>query len=252
MHFPRLLLSHMKHCSLIAIVLALMIFSQNQIKAEDDRYEVKEVYQSDLSYLNQESKPYRIRYANSEELKNRTSPRMDGEKYDKYTSFAVIFGSWGVEYSKQEFWGNWYLRDGSASHTGQFHKDPSERGEIEVYYISYTFGQNFTFTITQPFYAKGDVVIGVPNNDHDYFVLEDEGSKTITPDEMTLMPMLDFGITIWNLEIFYKWNIPRPEFSGFKCVGNGTKGSCIDPDSQDGLSWGSESPEQIIGVGIVF
>ena len=246
MHFSLLSLSHMKHCSLIAIVLALMIFSQNQIKAEDDRYEVKEVYQSDLSYLNQESKPYRIRYANSEEVKNRTSPMLDGEKYDKYTSFAVIFGSWGVEYSEHEFWGNWYNRDSPE------HKDPHERGEIEVYYISYTFGQNFTFTITQPFYAKGNVVIGVPNNEHDYYVLEDEGSKTITPDEMSLNPMFSFGVTLWSIEIFYKWNIPLPEFSGFKCVGNGTSGSCIDPDSQDGLSWGTEGPEQIIGVGIVF
>jgi len=248
----------MKILSPIILALVLIVFNQSWLKAEDDRYEIKEVYQSDLSYLSDNTKPYRIRYAHAEELKGRTSPRMDGEKYDKYTSFALILGSWGVEYSKQEFWGNWYFRDGSASHTGQFHKDPHERGEIEVYYISYTFGQNFTFTITQPFYATGDVVIGVPNNEHDYFVLEDEGSKTITPDEIprfqdsNLMPMFTFGVTIWNLEIFYKWNIPRFAFSGFKCVGNGTTGSCIDPDSQDGLSWGTESPEQIIGFGIVF
>jgi len=79
---------------------------------------------------------------------------MDGSTTIKNETVSVIYGKWGLSYTKHHFIGYW-----DDPSQGNF---PHEELNVESLAVNYSFGENLTFTIGIPVYAKGEAVI------HDY------------------------------------------------------------------------------------
>ena len=99
----------------------------------------KRTTRSRRSRDSRDSTPIRFRYLFGSNKQKRTSPRMDGSTIIKNETVSVIYGKWGLSYTKHHFIGYW-----DDPSQGNF---PHEELNVESLAVNYSFGENLTFTL---------------------------------------------------------------------------------------------------------